>query len=137
MNETKQVWKDVAAILKESGWPESNKEEEAALKADEKAILFPSLPSRKEPAYISWLPAVAVTALVTCLLAFFFSVDSRQQKLNEQHLTVLREQMEKIQQQLKVLKDDVDSLRRNPNEEDQADFRHGTPATGTTQQKPK
>jgi hypothetical protein len=114
MNETKQVWKDVAAILKESGWPESNKEGEAVpLRADEQTILLSSLPSRKEPWYYRWLPAGAVTALVICFLASFLIVGSHQGKPREQNLTALREQTEKLQQHLSVLEGGHAKIKRS------------------------
>ena len=117
VNEMKQVWKDVADILEKEGWFAGNESERSALGASEQAPVLLSLPSTKEPSYYRWLPAGVVTALVICFLATFLMVGSQQQKPKEQNLTTLREQMEKVQQQLKAQEDLLHAFQKEMREQ--------------------
>lgn len=103
MNETKQVWKDVADILQKSGWPAQEEREGAAPAESGYDSGLPSRPRRNDSAFYHWLPAGAVTSVVVCFLALFFTTNFRRQPLDQNIVEDMQRQLTQAQERLDAL----------------------------------
>jgi septal ring factor EnvC (AmiA/AmiB activator) len=102
VNETKQVWKDVAAILQQGGWSVRDERENAAPESGSDAEL-PSLSRSQEPAFYRWLPAGAIMSIVVCFLALFLTTNFGRQPPEQKIVEDLRTQLAQAQARLDAL----------------------------------
>jgi archaellum component FlaC len=95
MSETKRAWQDVATILKDAGWPESDGDEQ-------EAPLAPLPPFRKTPARYRFLHAGAIGAL-SCGLLILLSMLATQQRTDGTRLAEMEGHRTELLQQVQGL----------------------------------